>query len=115
MEDQTLALAAPRTGKSGWLADRVIDHPGAVLTTSTRTDLSGHTAPLRARHGVVHIFNPEGIGGVASTFRWNPLQGCEQPAITLQRARSQMGAGLAVPALVRRLPHRSTHATDAAG
>jgi type IV secretion system protein VirD4 len=92
MEDQTLVLAAPRTGKSGWLADRIIDHPGAVVTTTTRTDLLHNTAPLRARHGVVHVFNPEGIGGVPSTFRWNPLDGCEQPAIALQRATSLTAA-----------------------
>jgi type IV secretion system protein VirD4 len=86
MEDQTLVLAAPRTGKSGWLADRIIDHPGAVVTTTTRTDLFGNTAPLRSRVGTVHVFNPEGVGGVLSTFRWNPLHGCEQPAVALQRA-----------------------------
>ena len=39
MEDQALVIAAPRQGKSGWLADRIIDHPGAAMTTSTRTDL----------------------------------------------------------------------------
>ena len=49
MEDQTLVLAAPRTGKSGWLADRIIDHPGAVMATTTRTDLLDNTArPARA-------------------------------------------------------------------
>jgi type IV secretion system protein VirD4 len=88
MEDQTLVLAAPRTGKSGWLADRIIDHPGAVVTTTTRTDLLENTSLLRGRNGVLHVFNPEGIGGLLSTFRWNPLQGCEQPAIALQRAAS---------------------------
>jgi type IV secretion system protein VirD4 len=92
MEDQTLVLAAPRTGKSGWLADRIIDHPGAVVTTTTRTDLLNNTAALRARHGAVHVFNPEGIGGVPSTFRWNPLTGCEQPAIALQRATALTAA-----------------------
>jgi type IV secretion system protein VirD4 len=86
MEDQTLVLAAPRKGKSGWLADRIIDHPGAVVTTTTRTDLYQNTAPLRGRCGVLHVFNPEGIGGLPSTFRWNPLQGCEHPAVALQRA-----------------------------
>jgi type IV secretory pathway TraG/TraD family ATPase VirD4 len=86
MEDQTLVLAAPRTGKSGWLADRIIDHPGAVVTTTTRTDLYQNTAALRVRHGTMHVFNPEGIGGLPSTFRWNPLNGCEYPAIALQRA-----------------------------
>jgi type IV secretory pathway TraG/TraD family ATPase VirD4 len=86
MEDQALVLAAPRTGKSGWLADRIIDHPGAVVTTTTRTDLYQNTAALRGQHGVLHVFNPEGIGGLPSTFRWNPLNGCEHPAIALQRA-----------------------------
>jgi type IV secretion system protein VirD4 len=88
MEDQTIVLAAPRTGKSGWLADRIIDHPGAVVSTTTRTDLFENTVILRRQHGTVHVFNPEGIGGVLSTFRWNPLQGCEQPAVALKRAVS---------------------------
>jgi len=88
MEDQALVLAAPRTGKSGWLADRIIDHPGAAMTTTTRTDLYENTALLRGRHGAVHVFNPEGIGGLPSTFRWNPVAGCDQPAVALQRAAS---------------------------
>jgi len=86
MEDQTLLVAPPRKGKSGWLADRIIDHPGTVVTTTTRSDLYENTAPLRGQAGRLHVFNPEGIGGLASTFRWNPLQGCEEPAIALQRA-----------------------------
>jgi type IV secretory pathway TraG/TraD family ATPase VirD4 len=92
MEDQCLVLAAPRTGKSGWLADRIIDHPGAVICTSTRTDLFDNTAALRSRHGVVHVFNPEGIGGLLSTFRWNPLRDCDQPAAALQRATALAAA-----------------------
>jgi type IV secretory pathway TraG/TraD family ATPase VirD4 len=32
------------------------------------------------------VFNPEGIGGYESTFRWNPLVGCVQPAVAMQRA-----------------------------
>src|SRR5215469_4343871 len=86
MEEQTLVIAAPRAGKSGWLADRIIDHPGAVITTTTRTDLLENTAPLRGRHGTLHVFNPEGIGGYPSTFRWNPLQDCRLPAVAMQRA-----------------------------
>ncbi len=86
MEEQTLVIAAPRAGKSGWLADRIIDHPGAVVSTSTRTDLLENTVPLRSRHGQAHVFNPEGIGGFESTFRWNPVEGCEHPAVALQRA-----------------------------
>ena len=88
MEDQSLVVAAPRAGKSGWLADRIIDHPGAAVTTTTRTDLYQNTSGLRGRHGELHVFNPEGIGGLASTFRWDPVAGCEQPAVALQRAAS---------------------------
>ena len=34
IEDVTLTFGGPRTGKSGWLAGRVIDAPGAVLVLS---------------------------------------------------------------------------------
>ena len=34
MEDQILVLAPQRTGKSGLIADRMLDHPGPVLVTS---------------------------------------------------------------------------------
>ena len=44
MEDQVLIMAAQRTGKSGIIADRILDHPGAVLATSTRADLYESTA-----------------------------------------------------------------------
>ena len=37
---------------------------------------------------MLHVFNPEGIGGLPSTFRWNPVAGCDQPAVALQRAAS---------------------------
>jgi hypothetical protein len=49
MEDQTIVVASPRAGKSGWLADRIIDHPGAAVATSTRTDSFGNTAALRGQ------------------------------------------------------------------
>ena len=48
MEDQVLVLAAQRTGKSGIVADRILDHPGPVLATSTRADLYESTAGARA-------------------------------------------------------------------
>ena len=41
-------FGGPRTGKTGYLAGRVIDAPGAVLVTSTRTDLHELAAGLRA-------------------------------------------------------------------
>jgi hypothetical protein len=38
-EDVTLRVGGPRTGKSGELACRILDARGAVIATSTRTDL----------------------------------------------------------------------------
>ena len=34
----------------------------------------------------MHVFNPQYIGGVASTFRWSPVDGCEDPATAIRRA-----------------------------
>jgi type IV secretion system protein VirD4 len=76
MEDQTLVLAPQRTGKSGLIADRLLDHPGAVLVTSTRPDLYQLTSAWRSRLGPVEVFNPQGIGGLPSTFAWDILGPC---------------------------------------
>jgi type IV secretion system protein VirD4 len=57
-EDAKIAFGGPRTGKSGELACRIIEAPGAVIATSTRTDLVTLTAELRARIGPVFVFNP---------------------------------------------------------
>ena len=66
-----LILAPPRTDKTGLLADRIIRHPGPVLTTSTRADLHQLTSPIRRQRGrgPVHVFNPEGVGGATSRRR----------------------------------------------
>jgi type IV secretory pathway TraG/TraD family ATPase VirD4 len=90
-EDQTLILAPPRTFKTGHLADRIITHPGAVLATSTRADLHELTAGDRERKGPISVWNPLLVGHVPSSFGWNPLDGCENPAIASQRAEAFIG------------------------
>ena len=76
LEDQVLVLAPQRTGKSGLIGDRIVDHPGAVLATSTRADLLATTGADRALLGPVHVFNPQGVGDVPSTLRWDMLAPC---------------------------------------
>jgi hypothetical protein len=76
LEDQVLVLAPQRVGKSGLIADRIVDHPGAVLATSTKADLFTTTGADRALLGPVHVFNPQGVGNVASTLRWDMLGPC---------------------------------------
>ena len=44
------------------------------------------TSAVRAQQGRVHVFNPQHIGGVPSTFCWDPVAGCEDPATAIRRA-----------------------------
>jgi len=92
-EDTRLVIGAPRTGKSQELAGRIIDAPGAVIATSTRTDLVSLTAQLRARRGPVYIFNPSGVGGLASTVTFDPLTGCADPKTAVERAGDLIAGG----------------------
>ena len=56
------------------------------MSTTTKHDVYELTSGVRAWRGPVHVFNPQQIGGVPSTFRWNPLDGCEDPAVAIRRA-----------------------------
>ncbi|WP_297661774.1 TraM recognition domain-containing protein [Pseudonocardia sp.] len=93
IEDVTLIFGGPRTGKTGWLAGRVIDAPGALLVTSTRPDLYQLTAGLRARTGPVHVFNAVGLGDLPSTTTFDPLTGCTDPVSATERATDLLAAG----------------------
>ena len=86
IEDVTLRIGGPRVGKSGELACRILDAPGAVIATSTRTDLVELTAACRSQRGPVWVFNPCGLGGLPSTVTFDPLSGCAEPRITAARA-----------------------------
>lgn len=92
VEDVVLTIGAPRTGKSVWLTGRIIDAPGALIVTSTRTDLHDVTAGLRARHrGPVYVFNAGGLGGIESSITFDPLTGCADPVTATQRATDMLG------------------------
>lgn len=87
VEDVTLRFGGPRSGKTGELACRILDAPGAVIATSTRTDLIDLTAKLREqRVGPTFVFNPSGLGKLASTITFDPLTGCENPVTATHRA-----------------------------
>jgi hypothetical protein len=92
VEDVTLRVGGPRTGKSGEIADHIADAPGAVIATSTRLDLLEIVGPLRAEQGPVTVFNPSGLGGVASTVRFDPLVDCRLPATAYARAEDMLGS-----------------------
>ena len=92
VEDVTLVFGGPRTGKTQWLAGRVLDAPGAVLVTSTRTDLLELCEPLRVGRGPVYVFNAVGLADVASTVTFDPLTGCTDAVIAVERATDMLAA-----------------------
>ena len=79
-------MAPPRTYKTAFLADVILRYPGPVIATTTKADIHALTAAVRAQLGPVHVFNPQYIGGVPSTFRWSPVDGCQDPATAIRRA-----------------------------
>jgi type IV secretory pathway TraG/TraD family ATPase VirD4 len=92
IEDVVTVFGGPRTGKTGWAAGRVLDAPGAVLVTSTRTDLHELTAALRSARGPVHVFNAVGLAGLTSTITFDPLTGCADPVAATERATDLLTA-----------------------
>ncbi|MQA16129.1 MAG: TraM recognition domain-containing protein [Pseudonocardiaceae bacterium] len=94
IEDVLCLFGGPRTGKTGFLAGRVIDAPGAAVVTSTRTDLHELTAAIRAeQRGPVYVFNAVGLAGLTSTITFDPLTGCEDPVTATERATDLLAAG----------------------
>jgi len=90
-EDQTIILSLPRVGKTGLLADRVIEHPGPALVAESRSDMYTLTAGHRHRLGPIEVFNPRRVSGIPSTFRWNITAGCADPTEALLRADGLVG------------------------
>src|ERR1039457_6445666 len=86
LEEPLLIMAPPRTYKTAFLADVILRYPGPVIATTTKADLYGLTSAVRAQYGPVHVFNPQHIGGVPPTFRWCPVDGCQDPATAIRRA-----------------------------
>ncbi|SCL17786.1 TraM recognition site of TraD and TraG [Micromonospora nigra] len=91
-EDVVLRVAGARSGKTTALACRIVDHPGPAVVTSTRVDLLTWTGPMRAKRGPLHVFNPAGIGDVASTLKWSPLAGCKAIETAMRRADDMIPA-----------------------
>ena len=86
LEEHVLVMAPPRMLKTAFLGDVILRYPGSVIATTSKADLLALTGPVRAMRGPVHVFNPQFIGGVDSTFSWSPVEGCQDPATAIRRA-----------------------------
>ncbi|GJF02551.1 hypothetical protein [Pseudonocardia sp. D17] len=88
-----LVLGPQGSGKSSFIVNPIREFPGAAYVTSTKTELVDLTAADRAARGPVLVFNPTGLGGLASTLRWDPVAGCADAAIADARARALVRGG----------------------
>jgi type IV secretory pathway TraG/TraD family ATPase VirD4 len=86
LDEHLLVMAPPGNFKTAFLADVILSYPGPVIAVTTRPDSYALTSSVRAGMGAVHVFNPQCIGGVFSTFCWSPIDGCEDPATAIRRA-----------------------------
>src|SRR5579859_7022125 len=90
-EDQVGIIAPQRTNKTGIIADRVYGHPGACVAATTRADLYTLTSGKRAQLGPIAVFNPEGVGGIPSTFRVDLVADCLDPEVAIRTAAALTG------------------------
>lgn len=88
-----LVLGPQGSGKSSWVVGPILQAPGAAYVTSTKTELVTMTGRLRAEQGPVSVFNPTGLAGLASTFGWDPVADCTDPAVADARARALVRGG----------------------
>lgn len=86
IEDSVALEGPPRSGK-GYrvLISAILDWTGPLITTSTTNDNLTATMRMRRRRGEVHVFDPQGLSGIAHPLRINPIAGCENPLVAMQR------------------------------
>ncbi|MFD8386575.1 type IV secretory system conjugative DNA transfer family protein [Streptomyces sp. NPDC059679] len=102
-EQNFLLLAPSRQGKSIILNSMIYRWAGAVVHTSSKVVDHLATKALRELLGPVWVWDPLGLSDLQAlnTFRWDPIRGCEQREIAIQRAayllygsRANPGAGV---------------------
>lgn len=93
LEDSVVVMGPPRSGKGFYLVvNRILDSPGAVITTSTRGDNVAMTYKKRQEIGPCIVFDPQGLSGVRSSLKWTPYRGCEDTVTATKRADVLIGA-----------------------
>jgi len=102
-ERAALVLGPPRSGKTSTIViPTVLSAPGAVVATSTKTDVLAVTSPARSRRGRVWLFDPSGTletpPGVVP-LRFSPVPGCADWDVAVATAHALVraarpGAGL---------------------
>lgn len=86
IEDSVALEGPPRSGK-GYrvLISAILDWAGPLITTSTTNDNLTATMRMRQRRGEVFVFDPQQLSGIRDTLRIDPIAGCEDPLVAVQR------------------------------
>lgn len=86
IEDSVALEGPPRSGK-GYriLISAILDWSGPLITTSTTNDNLTATLQMRQARGDVHVFDPQGLSGMRDVTRIDPIAGCEDPLVAMQR------------------------------
>lgn len=93
VEHSVVLLGPARQGKGvGVVLPMICEAPGAVVSTSVRTENARITWPVRAERGPVVLFDPAGVAVGESSLpqgvRWSLDRGCQDPAVAMARARA---------------------------
>ncbi|MBX3193851.1 MAG: type IV secretory system conjugative DNA transfer family protein [Microbacteriaceae bacterium] len=86
IEDSVALEGPPRSGK-GYriLISAILDWAGPLVTTSTTNDNLTATLQMRRRRGEVFVFDPQHFSGIRDTLRIDPIAGCQDPLVAVQR------------------------------
>jgi type IV secretion system protein VirD4 len=90
-----LALGPPRSGKTtAVVVPNLLTAPGALVTTSTKTDVITWSARARGSRGRTWLFDPSGTveRGWLTPLRWSPVAGCERWEVAVGRAHALASA-----------------------
>ncbi|MBG6055304.1 type IV secretory pathway TraG/TraD family ATPase VirD4 [Salinibacterium sp. CAN_S4] len=87
IEDSVALEGPPRSGK-GYrvLISAILDWAGPLVTTSTTNDNLTATMQMRGQRGEVFVFDPQDLSGIRHTVHINPIAGCDDPLVAVQRA-----------------------------
>jgi len=91
-EETALIVAPPREGKTSQLIiPWMLDFPGSVLATSSKTDVLYATAKFREKYGPVMVLDPTGLSNWPLQLQWSLVDGCEDFTVARKRAETLTG------------------------
>ncbi|MFF9157617.1 type IV secretory system conjugative DNA transfer family protein [Streptomyces sp. NPDC014846] len=91
-EETVLIVAPPREGKTSQLImPWILDFPGSVLATSSKTDVLYATAKSREKYGPVMVLDPTGLSNWPLQLQWAITDGCEDFTVARKRAETLAG------------------------